>query len=109
MLRKLICGLFALAVCAGALLAEDIQGTLKKYENRKITITVDDKDKTFDVAKDVKVYRVNRKTLNITDVKGGLPKVKTGTIVTITTEKKDDKDMVTQVQVGGVRPKKKAN
>jgi hypothetical protein len=58
MLRKLF-GFFAVAVvlCVGAVLADEIKGTIKKVDvdNKKVTVTVDGTDKTFDVTDDAKL------------------------------------------------------
>ena len=58
MLRKLF-GTLAVAVvlCVGAVLADEIKGTIKKVDvdGKKITVTVDGTDKTYDVADDAKL------------------------------------------------------
>jgi hypothetical protein len=58
MLRKLF-GFFAVAVvlCVGVVLADEIKGTIKKVDadNKKVTVTVDGNDKTFDVSDDAKL------------------------------------------------------
>ena len=43
------------------------------------------------------------------DITGGLKGVSEGADVTLTTERKDDKDQVTKVQVDGAKKKKKNN
>jgi Cu/Ag efflux protein CusF len=58
MLRKM-CGTFAvvLVLCVGAVLADEIKGVIKKVDvdGKKITVTVDGKDKDYDVADDAKI------------------------------------------------------
>jgi Cu/Ag efflux protein CusF len=58
MLRKLF-GTLAVAVvlCVGAVLADEIKGTIKKVDvdGKKITVTVDGKDTDYDVADDAKL------------------------------------------------------
>ena len=56
MVRKLLCGFLALAVFTGILLAEEVKGKFKKYEKGTLTVTVKDKDETFKLSKDSKVY-----------------------------------------------------
>jgi hypothetical protein len=58
MLRKLF-GTLAVAVlfCVGAVLADEIKGTIKKVDvdGKKITVSVDGTEKTYDVADDAKL------------------------------------------------------
>ncbi len=58
MLRKLF-GTLAVAVvlCVGAVLADEIKGTITKVDvdGKKITVKVDDKESTWDVADDAKL------------------------------------------------------
>jgi|SRR5437588_7955903 len=58
MLRKLF-GTLAVAVvlCVGAVLADEIKGTIKKVDvdGKKITVSVDGKESTWDVADDAKL------------------------------------------------------
>jgi len=100
-----------LAVCAVAQ-AEEIKGKVKSVDAEKsmITVTVGEADRTLEVSKDVKVtHRVgkNEKKAKSEDLPGGLGALTAGTEVTITTEKKDDKESVTQIKVEGLAPKKK--
>ncbi|HEX3149797.1 MAG TPA: hypothetical protein VHR66_17100 [Gemmataceae bacterium] len=70
-------------------------------ENNKITIPVDGKDREFDVDKMVEVKSQRRvgKRLTVTPVKDGLKGVKAGSEATITTEKRDGKEVVTKIVV----------
>jgi opacity protein-like surface antigen len=92
--------------------AEDVKGKVKSVDAEKstITVTVGEADKTFDVSKDAKItHKVgkNEKKAKTEDLPGGLGALTAGTDVTITTEKKDDKDVVTAIKVEGLAPKKK--
>ncbi|HYT95110.1 MAG TPA: hypothetical protein VEL76_40710 [Gemmataceae bacterium] len=94
--------------------ADDIRGKVKKVDAEKgtITITVDDKDQSFDVPKDAKIVALYGKKLKKAqqlDLPGGLAAVKEGANVTITYDKKDKKDVVTQVRVEDLMKKKKKN
>jgi hypothetical protein len=58
MLRKLLGTLaVAVALCVGAVLADEIKGTITKVDvdGKKITVKVDDKESTWDVADDAKI------------------------------------------------------
>ena len=93
-------------------LAEEIKGKVKSVDADKstITVTVGEADKTYDVAKDAKVtHKVgkNEKKAKTEDLPGGLGALTAGTDVTLTTEKKDDKESVTAIKVEGLAPKKK--
>ena len=58
MLRKLFGTLaVGLALCVGAVLADEIKGTIKKVDvdGKKITVSVDGKDTDYDVADDAKL------------------------------------------------------
>jgi hypothetical protein len=99
MIRKCIATVVALILAVGGLLAEDVKGIFKKYEDGKVTITVDDKD-AKDGKKDV-TYKVdpNAKTrIKGKDSKYPLTKAmsknwKAGDAVTLTIDK--DKELVT--------------
>lgn len=49
MFRKFFAAFVALALVAGGLFAEDIKGVFKKFEDGKVTIDVDGKEKTYKV------------------------------------------------------------
>lgn len=112
MTRILAPVLLALFAAPSLLRAEEIKAKVKSVDADKstITITVDDKDQTLDVAKDVKVTHMvgkNEKKSQSEDVAGGLGGLTAGTAVTLTTDKKDDKTVVTQIKVDGLTKKKK--
>ena len=68
-------------------------------EKRTITIPVEGKDQTFAVDEKVDVQAQVRagKRLRLTPVKDGLKGVKAGREATLTTEKKDGKEVVTKI------------
>ena len=113
MLRTLVAAAFGIVLVAGIVLADEFKGKVKSVDADKNTITVtvkvDDKDadKTFTVPADVKIQRKKRGG-DLVDVEGGLKGVNEGRDITITTEKKDDKDVVTKVLVGR-NPKKEGS
>jgi hypothetical protein len=89
------------------LLADEFRGQVKSVDTDKNTITVADKEgteKTFTVDKDTKFVKGGKKT---TDLPEGIKdKIFTGDKlpkVTITFEKKGDKEVVSEVKVGGMR------
>jgi hypothetical protein len=112
MLRGIVTAAVVGLLWTGAARAEDIKAKIKSTDAGKstVTATVDDKDQTWTVAKDVKVVQLTGKKLKkatLQDVPGGLGALSAGTEVTLTTTKKDDKDVVTQIKVEGLAPKKK--
>jgi Cu/Ag efflux protein CusF len=98
MLRKFVCALFALALCVGVSLADEAKGKIKSVDNDKktLTVTVNDKDVTYTLADDVQV--VNAKGAPAKDQTKAMKSLKEGVDVTVTTEKKDGKDVVTKIQ-----------
>ena len=106
MYRKLFCSLIALLLFVGGVSADVLKGKVKSVDEKKITVTIDEKDKTFDVSKDVKVVSVGKKA-KLTDVPGGIAAVKAGDEVTLTTEKKGEKETVTEILAPGGKKKKK--
>jgi hypothetical protein len=112
MVRTLFSALFALLIAAGGSWAEEIKGKVKSVDASKstITVTVNDKDRTLTVAKDAKVFQLVGKKLKKAqpqDVPGGLAGLEAGKEVTVTTDKKDGQDVVTQIKVEGLAKKKK--
>ena len=110
MMRSFVCGLFVLAISGGSLLADTVKGKVKGVDADKntITVTADDKEKNYDVAKDAKVVKVIGKGKKATTetVTAGLKGVSTGSEVTLTTEKKESKEVVTHVKIEGAKKKK---
>lgn len=95
---------------AGRLPADEIRGKVKSVDPDKatVTLTAGDADKTLNVAAGAKVTGLFGKKLKkavTQDIPGGLRGVPQGAEVSLTTEAKDGKDVVTQVKVEGLRPK----
>jgi len=88
----------ALLLCCGVVLADEIVCKFKSVNSdmTQITVTIDKKDKTYTLDKDPLIIQDNNKA---TPIKGGLAKVKAGTDVTVLTDKKDNKVVVTTVKV----------
>jgi hypothetical protein len=102
MLRNLICLVAVLGVCFGLALAEPVKGKITKIDGGKVTLTTKDAgDKTYDVAKDVKVFKMDKK--NKVAVDAGLKADEltniSGKGVNATVEVVDGK--VTEIILGG--------
>ena len=114
-MHRLISGwLVALVLLiAGMAPAADVTGKVKNVNSEKntITITVDDKDKTLNLAKEIKVIGLVGKKLKkaqIQDIPGGVTAVKEGADVTLTYETVAETDTVSQIRLEGLQaPKKK--
>lgn len=100
MLRTFVASVAALVICAGGLLAAEVKGKIKDVDAAKktITVTVDGKDTTYTIGEKTQILNAKGKA-----VKDGInaKALKAGANVTITTEKKDGKDEVTEVKLGG--------
>ncbi len=97
-----------IAVCAAD--ADTVPGKVKSIDTDKstITITVDGVDQTYTVEKESKVWQPGKtKKAPAQDVAGGLGGLKEGQPVVLTTEKKDAKDVVTQIKLEEAATKKK--
>lgn|SRR5262245_36075313 len=97
MYRKFLAALVALVIGVGAIFAEEIKAVFVKYDDGKLTVKVDDKEKTYEVDKDA-VVKFKDKEFPLTKALANEKIYKEGTKVTITVEK----DKVTKV----VREKK---
>jgi hypothetical protein len=106
MRRAFLAAVAAALLGAGGLRADtEIKGTVKKVDadKGKLTVTVNDKDRTFDVPKDAKVT-IQIAAGNVT-AKDGLKNewfkkaAKDGYTVEVTVEKKKDKEAVTKVHL----------
>jgi hypothetical protein len=120
--RLLICALFMLGLCFTVVVADDYKGKVKTVnadtKSLVITITDGDKttDKTFEVPADAKIYTTaakgkggkGKKKGGEVLIEGGLSGVKVDSTVTVTTDKKDNKETVTAVKVEPMGKKKKA-
>ena len=58
MFRKLVCALAVIGFSMGLAFADTIKGKVKEVDDEKktITVTVDDKDTTYPVDKDAKIF-----------------------------------------------------
>jgi hypothetical protein len=111
MLRLFASTVVVFLASSAVLVAAEIKGKITKVDAEKntITVTIDTKDQEFTLTKDTKI--VNNKGKDIKDgLKGKVfqneKALKKGIAVTLTTEKQGDKDVVTQVKVGGGKKKK---
>lgn len=108
MYRRFIAVVIAAMLVCGGLLAEEIKGVFKKFEDNKVTVDVDGKEKTYKVDPDAKIKRKG-KDGNETEVE--LTKMlsskflKDGTKLTLTVEK----EMVTNAKVEFNFKKKKTD
>jgi hypothetical protein len=85
MVRKFFAALVALTLVVGGVFADDIMGVFKKFEDGKVTIDVDGKEKTYKVNADAKVKQKDTEIL-LTDA---LKKWKDGQKGTFTVEKEE--------------------
>jgi hypothetical protein len=105
MTRFLVASVLLAVLSAGVHGAEDYTGKIKDLDTKKneITITVDDKDMTFAIAKDVSVFfekkPMKKMPGGLEPLPGGLSGLKTGNMVTITTEKKDAKEIASLIKL----------
>jgi len=112
MFRKLLLAVGVFALSLNLALAGEVKGKVKSVDADKntITVTVDDKDQTIDVDKDAKIYTMSRKKKGQPAAEvtlSGLRAVMANATVTVTTEKKNDKDVATSIKVDPARKKKK--
>ena len=106
MLRSFLFAVLALAFSCSAASAAEVKGKVTKIEGEKITLTVDGKETTFVADKSIKVQSTNKKNNKFKDLPGGMSDLKSGDEVTLTTEKKDDKEVVTKITTVGKKKKK---
>ncbi len=105
-MARLVVGLCAvgLGLVASVASADDVKGKVAAVDpdKRTITITVGDKDHTFDVAQTAKVYRLsgnNVKRAGYAELPGGLKEVAVDSTITLTTEFMDDKEQATRIKI----------
>ncbi len=101
MLRTFLAAVLGLVLVGGGLLAEEIKGKIKSVDADKKVITVttaDGKDKEFKVSDTTSILGANGKA-----AKQGLKAkgFKEGANVVVTTDKKDGKEVVTEVKLAG--------
>jgi hypothetical protein len=105
-MARLVVGLCAvgLGLVASVASADDFKGKVAAVDpdKRTITITVGDKDHTFDVAQTAKVYRLsgnNVRRAGYAELPGGLKEVAVDSTITLTTEFMDDKEQATRIKI----------
>lgn len=96
MTRAILAAFLGLSFCVSLALAEEVKGKVKKTDPDKFTITVsvDGKDKTYPV--DPSAFVLTGQGRNF---KGGFKALKGGEDVTMTTSKKEDKEIVGMIKV----------
>jgi len=102
MLRSLItsCAVVGLLVLTGFAIAEEIKGTVAKVDTDKMTIAVKAGDKDVVVKYDKETKFVAGKD-GTKDLKDGVNRLKEGSKVTVTAEKKGDAWLASKVHVMG--------
>lgn len=107
MVRLAVAALLAIVSAAGA---EEINGTVKKVDasGNTLLLTADGKDTSYSVAKDASFVTVtkvagkkkkNQTMEKVDTIEKGLAGVKEGAGVTVLTDKRDGKDVITSVKV----------
>jgi hypothetical protein len=91
MVRKFACAVFALLVCIGVLIADEMKGKVTKVDAEKgvITLKVGEKDKNVKVGKDTKLTGAKK-----------VGDIKVGDDVTVTYTKEGKKMTIQEVKVG---------
>lgn len=105
MFRKCFAAVVASMLVVGGLFADDIRGVFKKFEDGKVTVEVDGKEKTYTVDPDASVkikIKGEEKEFKLVD---SFKRYKEGAKVTLTV--KDDK--VTAAKREGGKKKKTDN
>jgi hypothetical protein len=108
-MKRFVVVVFAMAMASAGTLGEELKGKLKDVDIFKKTITVSagGKDTVLPVADSAKITTTGKGKNPGSDVVGGLLGLKAGGDVTVTTEKKDDKDVATAIKVTPEVAKKK--
>ncbi len=103
MLRTLVCVVVALLLVVGGLVAAEVKGKVKSFEGNKLTLTTDGKDTVYNITADTKFYKGKNEAKDRDKALKGL---KADAEVTLTVEKKDGKDVVTEVKFAGKKKDK---
>src|SRR5262245_17714637 len=112
MLARMLGALSCLILAIALVEADEIRGTVKAVDTEKstLTVTADDKDQTFEIPKDAKIYTLAKKKKKgkaATETTIELSAIKENAKVVVNTEKKDGKDVVTSVRLEVEKKKKK--
>ena len=86
MYRKFAAAFVAMVIAVGAVFAEEIKAVFVKYADLKLTVTVDDKEKVYDVDKDATV-KFKDKEYPLTKALESGKAFKEGTKMILTVEK----------------------
>jgi hypothetical protein len=101
MLRKFAVAVLALLFVVGIMIAAEVKGKVKEVTDDKVVITVGDKDETYSITNDTKF--VNAKGKDISDREKAMKQLKgaakRNAEVTIQTEKKDGKEVATEIKL----------
>ena len=95
MFRKFFAAIVASMLVAGGLFADEIKAVFVKFDEGKLTVKVDDKEKVYTVDKDAKTKFKKKGDTDFTEVllTDTLGKMKADSKITLTVEK----DVVTKV------------
>jgi len=110
MLRKFACAVLALAIAVGVMVAAEVKGKIKEITADKLVITVKDKDETYTINDDTKIVSAGGKAVKDREkAVSGLKKAadKGGVEITIQTEEKDGKKIVTEIKMPAGKKKDK--
>jgi len=114
MFRSLVLGLAALALVVGGIVAEEYKGKLTKLDtsSKKLTVETKDGEKTFSFS-DLKIERKGKDGNEAVDLEKASKMVeKAGAAgkspyVTVVTKKEGDKEVATEIKMGGGKKKEK--
>jgi hypothetical protein len=106
MIRSFLFTVLAMAFASTVVCADEVKGKFAKIDGEKLTLTVDGKETTFALDKSVKVQSTNKKNNKFKDLPGGMSDLKAGDEVTLTTEKKENKEVVTKITTTAKKKKK---
>jgi Cu/Ag efflux protein CusF len=105
-MKRLLAVVLIVLIGVSFTVADEVRGKVKSIDvqKRSVTLTVDDKDRTYEGTAGVKVVTSLRGKLK--DVAGGLGTLKPGDVVTLTIQKVDDQIVITQVLLDTPKIKK---
>src|SRR5262245_44239656 len=92
MFRKFAAALVALVIGVGAIFAEDVTGTFVKFADGKLTIKVEDKEKSYKVPADLKLKRKIKGEEKEISASDALGRAKEGAKMTVTVDGDTVKD-----------------
>lgn len=103
---------FSIAFCLTAIAsAADYKGKVTKFDSatHKVTVHVDDKDQSFELAKDCKIYKLKGrgKKAGYDDDPKGLKDVVAGAVVSLETDFVDGNEVVTMLKIASLPRKNK--